>query len=177
MTLAREWAAGAALEDAAAYFQEPGGRREPGVPAGWAEPLELYRPFLSYSELGTLVDGKPSEMYDTLQAILGLDQLIDAERRLAGARKHLDEISKTARQALPDLLSRLATHPDERARQAQAALSRKRWDLDAADALAVGDQRQTAGSQAACTKSSRLSCRCPRLSTPRLSGWLKPSRN
>ena len=108
MTLAREWAPGAALEDATAYFQEPGARREPGVPIGWAEPLELYRPFLSYSELGTLVDGKPSEMYDTLQAILGLDQLIDAENRLTGARKHLDEMSKTARQALPDLLSRLS---------------------------------------------------------------------
>jgi len=47
-------------------------------------------------------------MYDTLQAILGLDQLIDAENRLTGARKHLDEMSKTARQALPDLLSRLS---------------------------------------------------------------------
>ena len=145
MTLAREWAPGAALEEAAAYFQESGARREPGVPAGWAEPLELYRPFLSYSELGTLVDGKPSEMYDTLQAILGLDQLIDAERRLTGARKHLDEISKTARQALPDLLSRLAAHPDERARQAQAALSGKRWDLDAVDALAVRDQQADSG--------------------------------
>jgi recombinational DNA repair ATPase RecF len=145
MTLAREWPPGAALEDAAAYVQEPGARREPGGPAGWAEPLELYRPFLSYSELGTLVDGKPSEMYDALQAILGLDQLIDAERRLTGARKRLDETSKTARQALPDLLSRLAAHPDERARQAQAALSGKRWDLGAADALAVGEQRPDSG--------------------------------
>jgi len=145
MTLAREWAPGAALEDATAYFQEPGARREPGVPIGWAEPLELYRPFLSYSELGTLVDGKPSEMYDTLQAILGLDQLIDAENRLTGARKHLDEMSKTAQQALPDLLSRLATHPDERARQAQAALSGRRWDLGAVDALAVGEQQTETG--------------------------------
>ena len=84
-------------------------------------------------------------MYDTLQAILGLDQLIDAERRLTGARKHLDEISKTARQALPDLLSRLATHPDERARQAQAALSGRRWDLGAVDALAVGEQQADTG--------------------------------
>jgi len=145
MTLAREWAAGTDLEGAVAYFQEPGARREPGIPGGWAEPLQLYRPFLSYSELGTLVDGKPSEMYDTLQAILGLDQLIDAERRLTGARKHLDDISSTARLALPDLLERLVAHPDERARQAQAALSGKRWALDAIDALAVGEQQADSG--------------------------------
>jgi len=70
MILAREWPSDAGLEDAAAYVQEPGARREPGSPAGWSKSLELYRPFLSYSELGTLVDGKPSEMYDALQAIL-----------------------------------------------------------------------------------------------------------
>jgi energy-coupling factor transporter ATP-binding protein EcfA2 len=145
MTLAREWPPDAALEDAAAYVQAPGARRESGSPAGWAEPLELYRPFLSYSELGTLVDGKPSEMYDVLQAILGLDQLIYAERRLTGARKQLDETSKTARLALPDLLGRLAAHPDERARQAQAALSGRRRDLSAVDALAVGEQQPDNG--------------------------------
>jgi predicted ATPase len=145
MTLAREWAPDSVLEDAIAYFQEPSARRVAGVPIGWAEPLELYRPFLSYSELGTLVDGKPSEMYDTLQAILGLDQLIDAEHRLTDARKRLDEISKSARQALPDLLSRLATHADERARQAQAALSGRKWDLAAIDALAVGEQELETG--------------------------------
>lgn len=144
-TLAREWPPGAALEDAAAYVQEPGARRQPGGPAGWAEPLELYRPFLSYSELGALVDGKPSEMYDALQAILGLDQLIDAERRLAGARKQLEDTSKTARLALPDLLSRLAAHPDERARQAHTALSGRRWDLGTIDTLAVGEQQPDSG--------------------------------
>jgi len=84
-------------------------------------------------------------MYDALQAILGLDQLIDAERRLTGARKHLEEVSKTARQALPDLLSRLAAHPDERARQAQAALNGTRWDLDIVDTLAVGEQQADTG--------------------------------
>jgi energy-coupling factor transporter ATP-binding protein EcfA2 len=144
-TLAREWAPGAELDDATVYVQEPGARRVPGNPDGWAAPLELYRPFLSYSELGALLDGRPSDMYDALQAILGLDQLIDAERRLAAARKHLDDTSKRARQALPDLRSRLAEHSDERARQAEAALSGRRWDLDSVDALAVGEQTPDGG--------------------------------
>lgn len=144
-TVAREWPPGALLEDAAAYMQEPGAPRQSGGALRWAAPLELYRPFLSYSELGTLVDGKPSEMYDALQAILGLDQLIEAERRLIAARKQLDEASKTARQELPGLLARLAGHPDERARRVEAALSGRRWDLAAVEALAVGEQQPDTG--------------------------------
>jgi predicted ATPase len=144
-TVVREWPQDAELEDAVAYLQEPGRPRQADGAGKWAAPLELYRPFLSYSELGTLVDGKPSEMYDALQAILGLDHLIDAERRLGGARKQLDDASKTAKQALPGLLSRLAGHSDERARQAEAALSGRRWELDAVEALAVGDQQPDGG--------------------------------
>jgi len=140
-TVVREWPPGAALEDAAAYVQVPGSPRQPAESLGWAVPLELYRPFLSYSELGTLTEGKPSAMYDALQAILGLDQLIDAERRLGEARKRVEDSSKAARQALPDLLDRLRGYSDERARQAEAALNGRKWDLDAVEALAVGDER------------------------------------
>jgi recombinational DNA repair ATPase RecF len=144
-TVVREWPPGTGLEEAAAYVQESGGPRQRGGMPGWAGSLELYRPFLSYSELGTLVDGKPSEMYDALQAILGLDQLIDAEQRLAAARRQLDDTSKAARQVLPELLGRLGEHSDERARQAQAALAGKPWDLDILEALAVGDPLADSG--------------------------------
>ncbi len=44
-------------------------------------------------------------------AVPGFFLLIDAERRLTAARKQLEETSKTARQALPDLLSRLTDAP------------------------------------------------------------------
>jgi recombinational DNA repair ATPase RecF len=140
-TVGREWPAGAALDGVVAYEQAPGGRRQPGGPSAWGSSLELYRPFLSYSELGTLVDGKPSEMYDALQAILGLDQLIDAERRLSSARKQFDDASRAATQALPDLIGRLAGHSDARARQAEGAIAGRRWDLEAVEALAAGDQQ------------------------------------
>jgi len=143
-TVAQEWPPETLLEDATAYVQEPGGPRQYGGAVQWAGPLELYRPFLSYSELGTLVDGKPSEMYDALQAILGLGQLIDAERRLTAARKRFDDASKTARQELPGLLTRLSQHPDDRARRAEAALT-GRWDLAAVEALAVGEQQPDTG--------------------------------
>ena len=74
-------APGAGLGDAQAFISVAG-KRESFEARGWAGALELYRPFLSYSELGALVGGKPSSMHDALQAILGLDVLIEAERVL-----------------------------------------------------------------------------------------------
>src|SRR5450755_4383689 len=124
-SVVREWPHDAALESGTAFAQVPGGPRQPVETLGWAVPLELYRPFLSYSELGTLVAGRPSEMYD--------------------------ESSKKARQALPDLLEQLSAYPeypadpDDRARRAEAALRRRTPDLDAIEALAVGDQRSDDG--------------------------------
>jgi energy-coupling factor transporter ATP-binding protein EcfA2 len=138
ISVVREWPDGGGLADAVVYAQAPGTAREPFATLNWSAPLELYRPFLSYSELGALVSGKPTEMHDAVQAILGLDQLIDAERRLADARKHAEADSKRAAQALPDLLGRLREHPDERARTAMAALERGDWDLATITTLASG---------------------------------------
>lgn len=126
-TIVMEWPAGADLDDT----QAP-------VDKGWKKPLELYRPFLSYSELGDLVSGHPSKMHDALQAILGLDLLIDAERILTDSRKSAARVSKAAGQQLPALLEKLARHPDERARTAQKALGGKVPDLDTLAALATG---------------------------------------
>lgn len=136
-TVTREWAAGAALDGAQASVRAAGVTR-PLAAKGWTRPLELYRPFLSYSELGALVSGQPSKMHDALQDILGLDVLIDTERTLNDSRKSAESESKLARQELSALLAKLAAHPDERARAAENALSGRTWDLAALDALAVG---------------------------------------
>jgi len=133
----RDWPAGAALDGVASYVQVPGAPRKPLDTTGWSAPLELFRPFLSYSELGALVSGKPTEMYDAMQAILGLDQLVSAERRLTDARKRLDDPSRQAAKALPALRAQLASHSDERAREAEAALARKPWDIETIEALAI----------------------------------------
>jgi AAA domain/AAA domain, putative AbiEii toxin, Type IV TA system len=138
--VAREWPTGAVLDDAAEFAQAPGGPRQPLAALGWSAPLQVYRPFLSYAELGALVGGRPSEMYDALQSILGLDQLLDAEQRLNTARKRLEERSGQAGQEVPGLLVRLREHADERARQAELALGGRRWDLAAVQALAAGGE-------------------------------------
>jgi recombinational DNA repair ATPase RecF len=138
LTVAMEWPAGADLDDARTFIGTKGGPRRPLDEKGWKKPLELYRPFLSYSELGSLVSRHPSKMHDALQAILGLDLLIATERSLTDSRKSANSVSKAARDQLPALLEKLARHPDERARAAEKALGGKVPDLDALAALAAG---------------------------------------
>jgi hypothetical protein len=130
------------------------GDRQPLAAKGWDRPLELYRPFLSYSELGALVSGQPSKMHDALQSILGLDVLIDAERTLGDSRRSADSVGKLARQQLPALLGKLAAHPDERARTAEKALDGKTWAPVAADLAAWS--KWAADSQAATVRANDL---------------------
>ena len=134
----REWPEGTSLDSAGSSVQPPGAPRRPLSTMNWSVPLEVFRPFLSYSELGALVSGRPSDMYDALQAILGLDQLVSAEKRLTDARRRLDEPSKQADKQLPALRARLEHHPDGRARTALEAVRRRPWKLDVIETLAVG---------------------------------------
>jgi hypothetical protein len=137
----RDWAAGTDLDDAESFMQETGKRRQPLTALHLSPPLEAFRPFLPYSELGALVSGKPSEMYDALEAILGLDPLNSAVNRMTDARKELEEPAKQAAKALPGLRAQLDSHSDERAAQAAAAVHRRPWRLDTIEALATGVQR------------------------------------
>ena len=137
-TVTRAWADGAGL-DSADDAVWAGATERSLAAKGWLRPLELYRPFLSYAELGALVSGKPTSMHDAMQAILGLDLLTATEKTLTDARRTADADSKAAKQHLPALLAALAANPDERARRAEQALSGKMWDLPALEGLAVGD--------------------------------------
>ena len=65
-TLAREWPDGADLADASTWAQVHGQPRTGPEALGWETPLEAYRPFLSYNELGSLLDEGPSKLYDAL---------------------------------------------------------------------------------------------------------------
>lgn len=137
-TVTRSWAANAVLESANDSVWT--GATELSLAAkGWLRPLELYRPFLSYAELGALVSGKPTSMHDAMQAILGLDLLTATEKILTEARRTADGESKAAKQEQPALLAKLAANPDDRARLAEKALEGKAWDLATLKTLAVGD--------------------------------------
>jgi recombinational DNA repair ATPase RecF len=141
-TVTRDWAPGAVLGSANEHVRtgdpdRPGGTELSLADKGWARPLELYRPFLSYSELGALVSGRPSSMHDAMQAILGLDLLTSVEKKLTEERRCAEADAKAARNELPALLAKLAAHPDERARLAENAIGGRTRDLAALDALIV----------------------------------------
>ena len=138
LTVTRDWPADADLDGAQSFEQAQGQPKQPLSVLNLSASLETFRPFLSYSELGALISGTPSAMYDALEAILGLEQLIGAQRRLDDARKRLGEPSKQAEKALRDLRSRLEAHPDPRATAALEAVRRRPWKLDVIEKLAVG---------------------------------------
>lgn len=134
----RTWAPGAALIDSAAWLQANGEKRQPGLDGlGWADDLTTYRPFLSHNELEAFF-GTPSELYDLLASVLGLEDLTVAASRLNTARKARDDELAKVKQRLEPLLDRLRALDDDRARECLTALSGRAWDIPAARRTASG---------------------------------------
>ena len=102
---------------------------------GWTGALRTHRPFLSYNELGSLLDEGPSKLYDALSAILGLEDLVGAQAVLQEARRSREKAMKEAGEARLRLLERMHGVDDDRARRVAAAIEGKEWDLDAVDAV------------------------------------------
>ncbi|MBI1758926.1 MAG: AAA family ATPase [Actinobacteria bacterium] len=140
-TIECRWTTGGELTDWSGFLQVTGEPRGSVADLGWERPMELYRPFLSYAELGGLLDGRPSEIHDSLHRILGLDQLVKIDKMLKDARKEMNDQRAMAAADLPALRDMLATHPDPRARQAEDALAGKAADLERLVELATADDR------------------------------------
>ena len=139
------WSESADLDQATRFMQCAGQPRQPVADLGWQRPMELYRPFLSYQDLSSMLSGKPSEFYDSLHRVLGLGRLTDIEHLLKDVRRDSDQTRKRAREELPALREALATHSDPRARDAETLLSAREVDLAALEQLATdaapaGDQ-------------------------------------
>lgn len=138
-----DWASDAALSDRKTWVQRNGKPREHGTDSlGWTHAMEVYRPILSYDELGGLLEATPSTLFDRLDAILGLDQFTEAQKRLTATIKTLGEPEKQAKAAAKELKEILATIEDERAVRALALLRKREPDLDAARILATGTAPQ-----------------------------------
>lgn len=69
-------------------------------------------PFLSYNELGSLLDEGPSKLYDALSSVLGLEELLDVQGVLADARKIRQDQVKRTKQAAEAIRTRIASLPD-----------------------------------------------------------------
>ena len=95
------WPDSAQVGDALISAQRPGQPKGELASLGWQAAMSAYRPFLSYEELGALLTSKPTELYDALAAILGLEDLASAEKRLGDyareARERQQEIKADKR--------------------------------------------------------------------------------
>ncbi|MEU5585048.1 hypothetical protein [Streptomyces chrestomyceticus] len=85
-----------------------------------------------------MIGGRPSEMYDAVASILGMEQLVAANEGLRELAREYEAPAKEAKAELPALLILLDGTDDPRARAAHTALSGRRPDLARAAELAAG---------------------------------------
>ncbi|WP_411116286.1 AAA family ATPase [Streptomyces sp. 058-1L] len=113
-----------------------------------ASMLDVYRPFLPYSELGSMVDGTMSDLHRKISTFIGLGQLAEMDAKLAAQVKVCKET-----EARPGPLKTVAVEAlegldDRRAVDAMRALGGRSPDIDAVRRLldqdAVADQGDAA---------------------------------
>lgn len=137
-TVRRWWSQGAELEQSVTEVQPHGQRKTDLRSLGWEQDLVTFRPFLSYNELGSMLDEGPSKLYDALSSVLGLDELVIIEKLLADARRERERAHKEAHASLQRLLTGLEQLDDDRARRCLEALVGKRWDTEAVESVLLG---------------------------------------
>lgn len=141
MTIGLDWAPDADLKEPVAWWQRPGQKRQDGAdPLGWSRALDMYRPLLSYDELGGVLDGSPSELFDKLHTLLGLEGIKVAGRRLADRTKQLQGPQADLRQRTAAVKAILASSEDPRAVAAASLVAKRKPDLDAVQALVLGSE-------------------------------------
>ncbi len=134
----RWWPQGAELEQSVTEVQPYEWPKTDLRSLGWEQALVAFRPFLSYNELGSMLDEGPSKLYDALSSVLGLDGLVTVEKLLADARRSREKAYKDAQAAFQRLLPGLEQLDDDRARRCSGALVGRRWDTDAVESVLLG---------------------------------------
>src|SRR5262249_51635636 len=133
------WEEAASLEACNAVVQPKGKPKTSLQALGWSGALLSYRPFLSYNELGSMLDEGPSKLYDALSLVLGLEDLVVGQDALAGARLDRQKAFKLADQQRQLLIEQLKgwldEESDDRARGCLDAITSKDWGLDALEKL------------------------------------------
>jgi recombinational DNA repair ATPase RecF len=115
---------------------------------GWSEALVTFRPFLSYNELGSLLEEGPSKLYDALSKVLGLGEFVELQARLADARKKRQALVEKAgedAQHICGLLNLVGDTDDERIETTRKALCGKSWDLLTLQRLVDGSETTADG--------------------------------
>ena len=111
------------------------GSRDSMRELGWPDALGSYRPFLPYAELEAWAE-KSTQIFDAVNAVLGLDAMDDAGDRLAAAQKRLDAQHKASVNAKKALVGALPSESvDPRVERLRAIVSGRKHDLEAAQSL------------------------------------------
>jgi recombinational DNA repair ATPase RecF len=138
-TVSCSWDEDSALEAQKVIVQPKGKTKTTLQAIGWSDAMKSYRPFLSYNELGSMLDEGPSKLYDALSQVLGLEDLVHALTVLADCRlerqKSLDIADAAREQLVEQLRTMIAEEPDDRASACLDALTQKNWGLTAAEAI------------------------------------------
>jgi len=142
-TVTRAWTSGKGLESFESWVEDEPGHCRPFETLEWRQQLDSFRPFLSYNELGGMLEGKPSDLYRALSAGLGLEELLIAKESLRKMRLDLKKKSDAARTSLAPILEKLRTLDDPRAATCRQALAGKRWDLDTVAGVLTGNTAGT----------------------------------
>lgn len=159
MTVTSTWADGeTSVESREVKAQVAGQPQADGTAhLGWKRALEQFRPILSYDELGGMLEGRQSDLYDALASILGVEQLGHAVKRLkerSDARKGPGSAATARRR---DLQKQAAASTDERAVDAASLLRRSDPDTAKLRALATGGEQVDRGPLPALRMLSTLS--------------------
>ena len=141
-TVERSWAAGEKDLDSGSTRVEHAGAAIPFDALGWARPLERFRPFLPYNELGAFVERRPSDLFDVLSAALGLERAVDAGALLRDAVRDLRKRARDAETSRRELLDALRDHDDERAGECASALGEEPPDLDRLELVLAGQREE-----------------------------------
>jgi recombinational DNA repair ATPase RecF len=139
-----EWTLGADLDGCRRWSQVQAQKRETVSALGWDQALITYRPLMSYDELGGLLEDGPSNLYDALNRLLGLDEIADADDRLKNAEKRLGIPRKTSNDSRTRLVRLLDASPDPRAAEVKRLIARRPYDLDAVTATTLGTESDRA---------------------------------
>jgi recombinational DNA repair ATPase RecF len=142
VTVRAEWNTQDALDEPRTTVQPKTKPKTSLQQLGWTDALVSYRPFLSYNELGSMLDEGPSKLYDALSLVLGLEEIVSAQNVLSKSRTERQRIAKSAEEAravLMEQLKQLLDHAsDDRANASLAALRSAGWGLDRLEDLASG---------------------------------------
>lgn len=153
----REWGPNDELESPITTVQPHGKTKTDLSFLGWNRALVTYRPFLSYNELSSMLDEGPSKLYDAIATVLGLEELVDAQKLLAAARLERTKALDAAKAGATSLAGAISQVDDSRKTKALAALEAKPWDLDRLEHLVAGGAEESEGTLSLLRQASTLS--------------------